>query len=381
MIEKIDKMLNLNVTLIDSDCYHKINIKYFIDDARLQKHPLYDPNYKITFDKLDYHSEEIDLHKMSDKQIKDFLESFNYTKDDIKKFIHIRDHGNIDKLKTVYYFDTELVKNKLNPILDDIILYDKEDTLTLNQKKALRNEYENKIDFDTYKSLSEEEKEFYYVGCSGIAESYKLIRFLNSFITKNDRYIHDCKFNCHLNLQSDDIFNEIHISVDKNTIFLDKYMTINKPCNINLNVTTIPLTELSPLCKRVFKNFNEDKFISNLQPELLKDLKNNVKTICVFKQTQETTEKIDKLKDVIKNDIINNRPISLTEKQRNFIKQPKYITTDVPPKGYEITKTKYLQVDKEYNEKLKNYNYNKTDVEDMLSIINFITNIKTDNNS
>lgn len=379
MIEQIDKMLKLNITLIGSNCYHTINVEYFIDDAILKKHPMYEPNYKITFDKLDYHSDKIDLHKMSDKQIKDFLKSFSCTQDDVKKFINIRDHGNIDKLKTVYYFDTDLVKNKLNPILDDIILYDKEDTLTLSQKKALREEYEKEIDFDTYKNLSEEEKEFYYIGYSNIIEGYKLIGFLNSFITKNDKYIHECSFNCHLKLQSDDTLNEIYISVDKNTTFLDKYMTINKPCNINLNVTAIPLTELSPLCKRVFKNFNEDKFISNLQPELLKDLKNNVKTICVFKQTQKTTEKIDKLKDVVKNDIINNRPISLTEKQRNFIKQPKYITTDVPPKGYEITKTKYLQVDKEYNEKLKNYNYNKTSVEDMLSIVNFITNIKTDN--
>lgn len=112
MIEQIDKMLRLNVTLIGNNYYHTLNIEYFIDDAKLQKHNLYDPNYKITFNKLDYHSEGVDLRKISDKQIKNFLESFNYTKDDIKKFIHIRDHGNIDKLKTVYYFDTELVKKQ-----------------------------------------------------------------------------------------------------------------------------------------------------------------------------------------------------------------------------------------------------------------------------
>lgn len=376
MIEQIDKILRLNVTLIGSNCYHTINVEYFIDDAILKKHPMYEPNYKITFDKLDYHSDKIDLHKMSDKQIKDFLKSFSCTQDDVKKFINIRDHGNIDKLKTVYYFDTDLVKNKLNPILDDIILYHKEDTLTLSQKKALRNEYENEIDFDTYKHLSEEEKEFYYIGYSNIAEGYKLIEFLNSFITKNDKYIHECSFNCHLKLQSDDILNEIYISIDKDTVFLDKYININKPCNININVTAIPLTELSPLCERIFKSFNEDKFISNLQPELIKNLKNNIKTLCVFEQTRETKETIAKLKDLAKNDIINNRPISLTEDQRYLIKQPKYITTDIPPKGYVITKTKYLQVNKDYNEKLKNYNYNKTSVKDMIFIMNLITNIK-----
>ena len=376
MIEQIDKILRLNVTFIGSNCYHTINVEYFIDDAILKKHPMYEPNYKITFDKLDYHSDKIDLHKMSDKQIKDFLKSFSCTQDDVKKFIHIRDHGNIDKLKTVYYFDTDLVKNKLNPILNDIILYDKEDTLTLSQKKALRGEYENEINFDTYKHLSKEEKEFYYIGYSNIAEGYKLIEFLNSFITKNDKYIHECSFNCHLKLQSDDILNEIYISVDKDTVFLDKYININKPCNININVTAIPLTELSPLCERIFKSFNEDKFISNLQPELIKNLKNNIKTLCVFEQTRETKETIAKLKDLAKNDIINNRPISLTEDQRYLIKQPKYITTDIPPKRYVITKTKYLQVDKDYNEKLKNCNYNKTGVEDMIFITNFITDIK-----
>ena len=376
MIEQIDKMLKLNITLIGSNCYHTINVEYFIDDAILHKHPMYEPNYKITFDKLDYHSDKIDLHKMSDKQIKDFLKSFSCTQDDVKKFIHIRDHGNIDKLKTVYYFDTDLVKNKLNPILDDIILYDKEDTLTLSQKKALRGEYENEIDFDTYKNLSEEEKEFYYIGYSNIIESYKLIGFLNSFITKNNKYIHECSFNCHLKLQSDDTLNEIYISADKDTVFLDKYININKPCNININVTAIPLTELSPLCERIFKDFNEDKFVSNLQPGLLKNLKNKIKTLCVFEQTREMKETIAKLKDLAKNDIINNRPISLTKEQHNLIKQPKYITTDIPPKRYVITKTKYLQVDKDYNEKLKNCNYNKTGVEDMIFIMNFITDIK-----
>lgn len=48
MIEQIDKMLKLNITLIGSNCYHTINVEYFIDDAILHKHPMYEPNYKIT---------------------------------------------------------------------------------------------------------------------------------------------------------------------------------------------------------------------------------------------------------------------------------------------------------------------------------------------
>lgn len=84
---------------------------------------------------------------------------------------------------------------------------------------------------------------------------------------------------------------------------------------------------------------------------------------------------------------MNNKPISLTDEQFELIRRPNEIriSTNIPPKGYMSTGFEYQRLNKEYADKLQDtsYNgtYNKTDVEDMIFIMNFMTNIKTDNNS
>ena len=155
----------------------------------------------------------------------------------------------------------------------------------------------------------------------------------------------------------------------------------------NINTTAIPLTELSPLCKKIFKDFNESKWVSNLRPGLIKDLKNHIETTYIFKHTKETINEINRLKEVAKNDILNNKPISLTDEQFELIRRPNEIriSTNTPPKGYISTGFEYQRLDKEYADKLRDTsdvdNYNKIGVNDMIFIMNFMTNIKTDNNS
>ena len=324
---------------------------------------------------------------MTDKQIKEYLRPFNPNGSSslVQNFINIKDYGHIDKQKAKYYFDTDFVKNTLDPKLDEIILFTHKDTLSLNQKKAIRGEYENEIDADTYRKLSDEEKKFYYLGYPNVAAGYEMIEFLNSFITKNSKYLSDGFFDYKLKLQSDDIFNEISIYSGYYSFFLNKYISIDNISSIN--ATAIPLTELSPLCEKIFKDFNESKWISNLKPGLIKDLKNHIETTYIFKHTKETINEINRLKEVARNDILNNKPISLTDEQFELIRQPNEIrlSTSIPPKGYMSTGFKYQRLNKEYADKLQNtsYNdtYNKTGVNDMIFIMNFMTNIKPDNNS
>ena len=97
-----------------------------------------------------------------------------------------------------------------------------------------------------------------------------MVEFLNSFIAKNSKYLSEGFFDCKLKLQSDDILNEINIYAGSYSFFLDKYININN--SFNINASNVPLTELSPLCEKIFKDFNESKWISNLKPGLIKDL-------------------------------------------------------------------------------------------------------------
>lgn len=138
---------------------------------------------------------------MTDKQIKEYLRPFNPNGSSslVHNFINIKDYGHIDKQKAKYYFDTDFVKNTLDPKLDEIILFTHKDTLSLNQKKAIRGEYEKEIDTDTYRKLSDEEKKFYYLGYPNVATGYEMIEFLNSFITKNSKYLSDGFFDCKVN--------------------------------------------------------------------------------------------------------------------------------------------------------------------------------------
>lgn len=386
MIEKIDKILHLKIELNTKDDCNIIGIEYYLHDTELQRKHSYRPNYKITFENC-HQAGEINLYDMTDKQIKEYLRPFNPNSDIslIQNFINIRDYGHIDKQKAKYYFDTDFVKNKLDPKLDEIILFTHKDTLSLNQKKALRGEYEKEIDADTYNKLSDEEKKFYYLGYPNVAAGYEMIEFLNSFITKNSKYLSDGFFDCKLNLQSDDIFNAVNIYSGYYSFFLSKYISINNMPNIN--TTAIPLTELSPLCKKIFKDFNESKWVSNLRPGLIKNLKNHIETTYIFKHTKETINEINRLKEVARNDILNNKPISLTNEQFELIRRPNEIrlSTNTPPKGYISTGVEYQRLNKEYADNLQNtsYNdtYNKTGINDMIFIMNFMTNIKTDNNS
>jgi hypothetical protein len=386
MIEKIDKTLHLKVELNTKDDCNIIGIEYYLHDTELQRKHSYRPNYKITFENC-HQASEVNLHDMTDKQIKEYLRPFNPNDNSslVQNFINIKDYGHIDKQKAKYYFDTDFVHNELNPKLDEIILFTHKDTLSLNQKKAIRGEYKKEIDADTYNKLSDEEKKFYYLGYPNVAADYEMIEFLNSFITKNSKYLSDGFFDCKLNLQSDDIFNAVNIYSGYYSFFLSKYISINNMSSIN--ITAVPLTELSPLCKKIFKDFNESKWVSNLRPGLIKDLKNNIETTYIFKHTKETINEINKLKEVARNDILNNKPISLTDEQFELIRRPNEIriSTNIPPKGYISTGFEYQRLNKEYADKLQNtsYNdtYNKTGVNDMIFIMNFMTNIKTDNNS
>lgn len=394
MIEKIDKTLHLKLELEDKIDYNIIGIEYYLYDNETQKERPYRPNYSpscnpncnITFESC-HHAGKIKLSDMADDQIKEYLRPFNPNGSIslIQNFINIRDYGHIDKQKVKYYFDTDFVHNELNPKLDEIILFTHKDTLTPNQKKALRGEYEKEIDADTYSKLSDEEKEFYYLGYLNLAAGYEMVEFLNSFITKNSKYLSKGYFDCRLKLQSDDILNEINIYSGDYSFFLTKYISINKMPNVNINVTAVPLTELNPLCKKIFKDFNESKFVSNLNSGLLKDLENHIKTVCTFTHTKETKAEINRLKEVARNDILNNQPISLTDKQFELISQPNEIrlSTSIPPKGYMATNLSYQRIDKEYADKLEanicNDNHDKASIENRIFIINFMTNIKTGN--
>ena len=387
MIEKIDKILHLKIELNTKDDYNIIGIEYYLHDTELQRKHSYRPNYKITFENC-HQASEINLYDMTDKQIKEYLRPFNPNGNSslVQNFINIRDYGHIDKQKAKYYFDTDFVKNTLDPKLDEIILFTHKDTLSLNQKKAIRGEYEKEIDADTYRKLSDEEKKFYYLGYPNIAAGYEMIEFLNSFIAKNSKYLSEGFFDCKLKLQSNDIINEISIYAGSYSFFLSKYININN--SFNINVSTVPLTELSPLCEKIFKDFNESKWISNLKPGLIKGLKNHIETTYIFKHTKETINEINRLKEVARNDILNNKPISLTDEQFELIHRPNElrISTNIPPKGYISTGFEYQRLNKEYADKLQNTsynddNYNKTGVDDIMFIMNFMTNIKTDSNS
>ena len=155
MIEKIDKILHLKIELNTKDDYNIIGIEYYLHDTELQRKHSYRPNYRITFENC-HQAGEINLYDMTDKQIKEYLKPFNPNDNTslIQNFINIRDYGHIDKQKTKYYFDTDFVQNELDPMLDEIILFTHKDTLNLNQKKAIRGEYEREIDADTYSKLS-----------------------------------------------------------------------------------------------------------------------------------------------------------------------------------------------------------------------------------
>ena len=396
-MEKINKTLHLNVKLNTKDNYNIIRIEYYLYDTEVQRGRPYRPNYSpncspsrnITFENCHHvGKDKINLSDMTDDQIKEYLGPFNPNGSIslIQNFINIKDYGHIDKQKAKYYFDTDFVKNTLDPKLDEIILFTHKDTLSLNQKKAICGEYEKEIDADTYHKLSDEEKKFYYLGYPNVTAGYEMVEFLNSFIAKNSKYLSEGFFDCKLKLQSDDILNEINIYAGSYSFFLGKYININN--SFNINASTVPLTELSSLCEKIFKDFNESKWISNLKPRLIKDLKNHIETMCIFTHTKETIDEINRLKDVARNNILNNKPISLTDEQFELIKQPNEIrlSTNIPPKGYMSTGFEYQRLNKEYADKLQNTsynddNYNKTGVNDMMFIMNFMTNIKTGNDS
>lgn len=141
------------------------------------------------------------------------------------------------------------------------------------------------------------------------------------------------------------------------------------------DVNSIPITELHQEFKDVFSNFDENRFVSYLTHNIFRDINNNLITTYTFKQTESHMKKIDSLRKIATNAILNDEPVfPLTKEEMKLINEPIELKSnlDKAPNGYELIKIYSKQFTPEFLNKINNPQAKVVNTNDIIYLLNYI---------
>ena len=211
------------------------------------------------------------------------------------------------------------------------------------------------------------------------ADEYETILFLQEFIKKHKT--NAIAINLIATLKVTNPGDYVTISFTntfrnkKNRVTIEKiYGDVDMP---RVNITAIPLVEIHPTLKCIFRKFNEHKFTSNLKPGILNRLHDNITTMYFFKQTKEMQVKVNRLKNIAKRRIIDDQPIGLTQKELDLVRKPITMSSGdkTVPEGYELMINTERRLKPEYESELKEVAEKMVNTTDILYLIDYLLNI------
>lgn len=314
------------------------------------------------------------------EQFKNELIRFGCDNDEIEKFINIKKTGIINCKNNNYALHTGLSRQRAEDTLEDIIA-GRDRTLTETQKKLLKDEnsFKKKITHDEYIKLSAGDKMLYRQCDNTFADEYETILFLQEFIKKHKTNAIAINLIATLKVTNPGDYVTINFTNtsigNKTPVTIEKiYGDVDIP---RMNITAIPLVEIHPTLKCIFRKFDEHKFTSNLKPSILNRLHNNMITMYFFKQTKEMQDKVSKLKNIAKRRIIDDQPMGLTQKELDLVRKPITMSSSnkAIPEGYELMINTERRLKPEYESELKEVAEKTVNTTDMLYLIDYLLNI------
>lgn len=315
--------------------------------------------------------------------IKETLSEFGCSPDEVECFV------NIAKFKTAHTYNVKFIIHDYYyedaKLTLDHILSGSKTSLTDIQKKILKNELKHKITYDEYLKLPKSEQEIYIQDAPDYKGIHDTTAFLIKFITTYQNSTTDIDMHIyvpttgenpaaclqidvrHFEENSYDVDNKYLVKVNK-TYKRDKYM---EWCNVN----SIPIVELHQEFNDTFSSFDENRFTSHLTHGIFKDIGNNLIITCIFKQTESYAKKIDRLREIATNAILNDEPIfPLTKAEIKLINEPVEIesTLEEVPDNYELVNIYSKKFTPEFLNKINIEQAKIVTTKDIIYLLNYI---------
>lgn len=374
------KIPNITLDLTTNTVLSKNNndfiIRYHLHDHSLDGTSYVD-NLAIYIENDD---KVIEIDDVSTERFKNELLLFGCNKDEIEKFINIKETGIVNAKNSLYKLHAGMSRQTAEDVLEDI-LAGRDRTLTDTQKKLLKdiNSFKRKITHDEYMKLSADEKELYRQCDTTFADEYDTVLFLQEFIEKHKTSVITMNLTAELRIENPGDYTTVSFTNtslgNKNQVSIKKtYEDVDIP-RVTLN--SVPLVEIHAALKCIFKNFEECKFISDLKPSILEHIPDNIITTYHFKQTKELESKILRLKNIAKRRILNDQPMGLSSDELEFIRKPFIVKSSnkTIPAGYTLMFNTTRTLKPEYEKELKEVTTKTVDTTDMLYLIDYLLNI------
>lgn len=323
------------------------------------------------------------IENMSADTIEETLSEFGCSPDEIECFV------NIAKFKTAHTYNVKFIIHDYYyedaKLTLDHILAGSETSLTDIQKKILKNELKHEITYDEYLNLPKSEQEIYVQDAPDYKGIHDTTAFLIKFITTYQNSITDIDMNIYVPTTSENpaaclqidvrhfedfgygISDEYLVKINK-TYKRDKYM---EWCNVD----GVPITELHEEFNDTFSNFDENRFVSHLTHGIFKDIGNKLITTCTFKQTESYAKKIEHLREIAINAILNDEPIfPLTNAEMKLINEPIELksTLEEAPDGYELVNIHSKKFTPEFLNKINIPQAKVVTTKDIIYLLNYI---------
>lgn len=315
--------------------------------------------------------------------IEETLLKFGCSLDEVECFV------NIAKFKTAHTYNVKFIIDdyyyKDAKLTLDHILEGSNTSLTDVQKKILKNELKHEITYDEYLKLPKSEQEIYDQATPDYRSIHDTTTFLIKFINTYQNSITDIDMNIYAPTTDKNPATCLQIDVkhfkEGNRDIDDKYLiNVSKRykkdesmawCDVN----GIPITELHQEFKDVFSSFDENRFVSYLTHNMFRDIDNNLIITYTFKQTESHMKKIDNLRKIATNAILNNEPVfPLTKAEIKLINEPVEInsTLDDVPDGYEVVGIYSKQFTPEFLNKINTPQAKVVNTKDIIYLLNYI---------
>lgn len=305
---------------------------------------------------------------------------FDCNKDEIEKFINIKETGIVNAKNNLYKLNVGMSRQTAEDVLEDI-LAGRDRTLTETQRKLLRdvNSFKRKITHDEYINLSADEKRLYRQCDNTFADEYDTVLFLQEFIEKHKTSVVTMNLTAELRIENPGDYTTVSFTNtslgNKNQVSIKKtYEDVDIP-RVTLN--SVPLVEIHAALKCIFKKFEEHTFTSNLKPDILDRIRDNIITTYHFKQTKELESEILRLKNIAKRRIINNQPMGLSSDELEFIRKPFIVKSNnkTIPAGYTLMFNTTRTLKPEYESELREVTSKMVNTTDVLYLIDYLLNI------
>lgn len=322
----------------------------------------------------------IEIDNVSTERFENELLLFGCNKDEIEKFINIKETGIVNAKNNLYKLHTGMSRQTAEDVLEDI-LAGRDRTLTETQKKLLKdiNSFKRKITHDEYINLSADEKKLYCQCDNTFADEYDTVLFLQEFIEKHKTSVITMNLTAELRIENPGDYTTISFTNtslgNKNQVSIKKTYEDGDIPRITLN--SAPLVEIHPTLKCIFKKFEEHKFTSDLKPGILDSIYDNIITTYHFKQTKELESEILRLKNIAKRRIINDQPMGLSSDELEFIRKPFIVksTNKIIPAGYTLMFNTTRTLKPEYESELREVTSKMVNTTDVLYLIDYLLNI------